>query len=169
MTKTSSKGGKTPIYIVCNQNWTPIKENSFQLLVTNSNAGCFLIAGKCCKRIGCNCAWFSFLRALIFYLPLILVMLTVLVEENLWLPLDDTEFSKLCLRMNAGWFGGGRNATSLLSIEITAAMVGRSIASSCTHRSAMWMNLKISLLWLGSYTSGSIKEDIFPSLHCIQA
>jgi len=47
--------------------------------------------------------------------------------------------------MNAGWLGGGRNATSLLSIEITAAIVGLSTASSCTHRRAMLMHLKISL------------------------
>lgn len=158
---------KTPTYIVSNQHWTPIEENSIQFLGTNPNAGFFSHCG--CKRIGRDCSWFTFLRALIFYLPEIVVMLAVLVEENLWLPLDDSEFSRFCLKMNAGWLGGRRNATSLLSIEITAAIEGRSIASSCTHRRAMWVHLKISLWWLRSYTSGSIKEDMLSSFHCIQA
>ena len=95
-----------------------------------------------CKKMS---TLLSFLELLICYLPWISVILTVLMETKLWISSDDTEFNIFCLRINAGWLGGGRNTSSLLSIEITVAIVGLSTASSCTHRNPMCMHLKISL------------------------
>jgi len=40
------------------------------------------------------------------------------------------ELNISCLRMNAGLLGGGSNAASLLSIEITVAIAGLSTACS---------------------------------------
>ena len=45
--------------------------------------------------------------------------------------------------MNAGLLGGGSNIVSLLSIEITAPIVGLSMASSCAHNSPICMHLEI--------------------------
>jgi hypothetical protein len=70
--------------------------------------------------------------------------------------------------MNAGSFGGGRDATSLLSIEITVAIVGLSTADSCTHKSPICMHLKIFLWWLWPYISGSMNDKTLSSFHWIQ-
>jgi hypothetical protein len=43
---------------------------------------------------------------------------------------DDPELSIFCLSVNAGFFAGGRSTISLLSIEITAAVVGLSMENS---------------------------------------
>ena len=47
------------------------------------------------------------------------------------------------LKIKAGGFGEGR-VVSQLSMRRIANMVGRSIASSCTHKSPIWMHLKTS-------------------------
>lgn len=95
----------------------------------------------------------SFLELLFSYLPRISVILIPLMEHNFCLSSDDTDtkFNIFWLWTNAGWSGGGRNATSLLSIEITAAIVGLSTVSYCMHRSPICMHLKISLWWVTSY------------------
>ena len=47
------------------------------------------------------------------------------------------------LKMKAGCFGEGI-VVSQLSMRRIANMVGRSVASSCTHMSPIWMHLKTS-------------------------
>lgn len=108
----------------------------------------------------------TFVGALVYYLPHVSVMVTLLMELTLWHSSGQFEFNIFCLRMNAGLLGAS-NAPSLFSIEITAAIVGLSTAISCTHRSAMCMYLKMSLWWLGSYISWSIRGKRLSSLHCI--
>ena len=65
-----------------------------------------------------------------------------------------------CLLQNAGWFGEGRFAISLLSIEIIVAVVGLSHASSCTHNKLMCMHLKISSWKHISDKCGSTRDEI---------
>jgi hypothetical protein len=65
------------------------------------------------------------------------------MDRTFWSSTGDFEFNRFCLKMKAGWLGGGRNTASLISIEITAAIVGLSTASSCTHKSPICMHLEI--------------------------
>jgi hypothetical protein len=73
------------------------------------------------------------------------VILKPLLEYNSTLSSEETVFIMFCLKRNAGSLAGGMSIVSLLSIEITAAIVGLSAADSCTHRSPICMNLKIFL------------------------
>ena len=56
---------------------------------------------------------------------------------------DVTSFPTLTLKY-AGCLGSARIIVSLLRIETTSAIVGRSVAFSCTHNNAMLMHRIIS-------------------------
>jgi hypothetical protein len=71
--------------------------------------------------------------------------------------------------LNAGCLGVGRSACSLLIIETTSSMVGRSVGLSWTQRRPMLMNLNIVELEEGYPTIGSINSKLRSSLHNSQA
>jgi hypothetical protein len=68
------------------------------------------------------------------------------------------EFVSITFRplANAGCLGVGRGACSLLIIETTSGMVGRSVGLSWTQRRPMLMNLNIIEVEEGYSTVGSI-------------
>jgi hypothetical protein len=62
--------------------------------------------------------------------------------------------------VNAGCLGVGRGACSLLIIETTSCMIGRSVGLSWTQRRPMLMNLKRAEGEEGYPIVGSIKSKI---------
>ena len=70
---------------------------------------------------------------------------------------------------NAGCLGVGRGACSLLIIEITLDMVGRSVGLSWTQRRPMLMNLNKIEVKEAYPIVGSIKSKLLSSLHNSQA
>ena len=60
-------------------------------------------------------------------------------EKISGLLLDESKFSIPLTNENAGCFGEGRSAISLLNIETTSDILGLSAALSWTQRSAMFM------------------------------
>ena len=91
------------------------------------------------------------------------------MEHNPSFVREDSTSSIVCLWMNAGCFGEGRLAVSLLSIEITVVIVGLSLASSCTHKRPICMHLIISAWLLGCDISGSIRDVTFSAFHNFHA
>jgi hypothetical protein len=67
---------------------------------------------------------------------------------------------------NAGSFGEGSDALSLLNIWTTNGIVGLSAGDSWTHKSPTWMHLKIlSGLSHESFIDGSIRSSPLASFH----
>ena len=73
--------------------------------------------------------------------------------------LDEPKSSIPLANENAGFFGEGRSAGSLLNIEITFDMVGPSVAFSCTQRNAMFIYLKRTFAGGVSLRIGSINSN----------
>jgi hypothetical protein len=71
--------------------------------------------------------------------------------------------------VNAGCLGVGRCACSLLIIETTSGMVGRSVGLSWTQRRPMLMNLNRTEVEEGYPIVGSINSKLRSSIHSSQA
>ena len=59
---------------------------------------------------------------------------------------EEAELERSLLTTKAGCLGTGSVAVSLLSITTAAAMVGRSLGSSCTHNSPTFAHLRNSFV-----------------------
>lgn len=68
-----------------------------------------------------------------------------------------------------GCFGSFTTSLSLPNITATSIIVGRSMASSCTHRSATFMHRVMHVLSQHSPRVGSISSSSLPSLHSCHA
>jgi hypothetical protein len=90
------------------------------------------------------------------------LMLSPLLEE------EDVLESDL-LTTKAGCLGVGRVAASLPSMKTTFDIVGRSLGSSCTHKSPTLTHLKNSLVLQLSRNVWSIKSNALFSFHNFHA
>lgn len=77
------------------------------------------------------------------------------------------KFSEDSPKVNAGCFGLGRGA-SPFNMTTTSDMVGLSFASSCTHKSAIWMHLNTSWEQSDKIIDESMISRALPSLHSSQ-
>ena len=82
--------------------------------------------------------------------------------------MDASSFPTLTLKY-AGCLGSAGIIVSLLSIATTSTMVGRSIAFSCTHNSAMLMPFIISTEWVLGTKDASTRSAHLPSSHSCHA
>jgi hypothetical protein len=85
--------------------------------------------------------------------------------------LSIVEFVSVAYRplVKAGCLGVGRGACSLIIIETTSSMVGRSVGLSWTQRRPMLMNLNKIEVEEGYPIAGSTKSKLRSSLHNSQA
>ena len=79
--------------------------------------------------------------------------------------LDEPKFFIPLTHENAGLFGEGRSAISLLNIETTSGIVGLSAALSWTQRSAMFMYPNRTLAGGVSPRIGSINSKALLLFH----
>lgn len=84
-------------------------------------------------------------------------------------PLDVEESGPLLafLKIKAGLVGDG-SGVSLPSMNTTSNMVGRSVATSCTHRSPICMHFNTSWDGYDSPKDESTISKTFPSTHMSQ-
>ena len=92
-----------------------------------------------------------------------------LLEDGSGLLEEEAEPERSRLTMNAGCFGTGSVAVSLLSITTAVAMVGRSLGSSCTHNSPTFTHLKNSFVLHVSLIVWSINSNTLSSFHNFHA
>ena len=71
--------------------------------------------------------------------------------------------------LNAGSHGSGSVGLSLVSIVVTADMVGLRFGCSCTHSRPIWMHLSTSMALDVSAMDGSMNSRLWPSLHSLHA
>jgi hypothetical protein len=100
-----------------------------------------------------------------------IIEIVTLLFEPFSAVLSFVEFVSITFRplVKAGCLGVGRGACSLLIIETTSGMVGRSVGLSWTQRRPMLMNLNRTEVEEGYPIVGSNNSKLRSSIHSSQA
>lgn len=99
------------------------------------------------------------------YRPASIVIVTWLLET-----LEEDDMLDVCVLITkAGRLGLGRHVFSPTNITMTSDILGRSIESSCTHKSATLIHFITSLMLHESSNDFSVSCIAFSSIHSLHA
>jgi hypothetical protein len=104
-------------------------------------------------------------RKLLHYRPSSKVTVNTLLEQVSGLLEEEALLEGHLLRTKAGCLGFGRVAASLPSMKTTLDIVGRSLGSSCTHKSPTFTHFKYSFVLQLPDSVWSIKSSDLSSFH----